>query len=209
MNSLSEDKLDPCPFRQFAKWYAEAEQCEKIRFPDAMTLSCLDPSGYPDARTVLLKSHSPDGFVFFSNLLSHKGRSLGFLPRAALLFYWEPLDRQVRMKGDVSIVSTAESDAYFRSRARNSQIGAWASKQSQALGSRKELEDRVAYYEEKFQGREVPRPPYWLGFRLRPHRFQFWLQREFRLHDCFSYELASGNEKTGKPQQWVIKRRYP
>ena len=158
--------------------------------PNAMTLATVGPGGRPDARTVLLKAHDERGFVFYTNFQSRKGRQLAANPQAALLFHWRHLREgvQVRLDGTVEPVSAAEADAYFASRPRGSQVGAWASLQSQALASRELFEQRVAEVEARYEGAAVPRPPHWSGFRVVPERIEFWYGANFRLHErqCFS-----------------------
>ncbi len=174
----------------FASLYQEAEQGEEIE-PSAMTLATASLEGRPTARTVLLKSFDERGFVFYTHIESPKGRELQANPQAALLFLWRRLREagiQVRIEGDVQQVSAAESDAYFASRPRQSQIGAWASMQSRTLSSREEFEQRLAKVESGFEGREVPRPEGWGGFRVVPQRFEFWYGAQFRLHERWRYE---------------------
>ena len=171
--------------------------------PTAMTLATVDADGRPAARTVLLKDADRAGFVFYTNTLSRKGRELAGQPVAALLFLWKHLDLQVqvRVEGVVNPVSGAEADAYFASRPRLSQIGAWASTQSAPLDARATLEARVAETEARYAGLEVPRPPHWSGYRVVPDRFEFWFGRPFRLHDREEYRLQDG--------EWRVQRLYP
>ncbi|HEY0335058.1 MAG TPA: pyridoxamine 5'-phosphate oxidase [Stenotrophomonas sp.] len=174
----------------FATLYQEAQHSEETE-PSAMTVATASPDGRPSARTVLLKSFDERGFVFFTHLESPKGRDLQTNPQAALLFLWRGLREagiQVRIEGEVQLVSAEEADAYFASRPRQSQIGAWASMQSRTLSSREEFEQRIAKVESGFEGREVPRPEGWGGFRVAPHRFEFWYGAKFRLHERWRYD---------------------
>jgi pyridoxamine 5'-phosphate oxidase len=170
------------PFALFDSWFAEARASE-INDPEAMALATADEDGRPSVRMVLLKGHGPDGFVFYTNQRSRKGEELAANPRAALLFHWKPLRRQIRVEGPVSIVSSEEADAYFASRSRDSQIGAWASNQSWSLPSRAEFENKYAQLRDKFDGDDIPRPPHWGGFRVIPESFEFWSDRPHRLHE--------------------------
>lgn len=174
------------PFALFGQWMAEAEASE-INDPNAMALATADAQGRPSLRMVLLKDAGPDGFVFYTNLESRKGGELAENPHVALLFHWKSLRRQIRVEGPVLPVSDAEADAYYASRARTSQIGAWASKQSRPLQGRFELEKRVAEYTAKFGFGAVPRPAHWSGFRVVPERIEFWQDKPFRLHDRFVF----------------------
>jgi pyridoxamine 5'-phosphate oxidase len=170
------------PFAIFERWYAEAKVGEP-NDPNAMALATVDADGLPDLRMVLLKGHDARGFVFYTNSHSAKGRELAGQPRAALLFHWKSLRRQVRVRGRVEVVSVAESDAYFASRPRASQVGAWASDQSAALPARSVLEGQVAEFNAKFQSLAVPRPPHWQGYRIIPAAIEFWRDRRSRLHE--------------------------
>ncbi len=174
------DIADPIPL--FSAWLGEAERSEP-EDPNAMALATVDAAGMPDVRMVLLKGHGPDGFVFFTNLESRKGEELGANPKAALCFHWKSLGRQVRVRGPVSPVATAEADAYFASRPRASRIGAWASQQSRPLESRFALEKAVAAFTAKHAVGEIPRPEYWSGFRIAPTEIEFWRAGAFRLHE--------------------------
>lgn len=188
----------------FAALYQEAQQGAEIE-PNAMTLATASLDGRPSARTVLLKSFDERGFVFYTHIESPKGRELQANPHAALLFLWRRLREagiQVRIEGDVQQVSAAESDAYFASRPRQSQIGAWASMQSRTLSSREEFEQRLAKVESGFEGREVPRPEGWGGFRVVPQRFEFWYGAQFRLHERWRYEADAAGE-------WSKRMLYP
>ena len=188
--------------RLFAAWFDEAKAADPVN-PEAMTIATVDPDGMPNARMVLLKGFDERGFVFYTNQGSIKGHELAAAPKAALTFYWKSLKRQVRLRGDVEAVAQAEADAYFATRSRLSQIGAWASKQSSALESRLAFEKAVAFYTAKFALGSVPRPPYWSGYRVVPREFEFWQERPFRLHDRIVF-------KRGAPDQaWQKTRLYP
>lgn len=177
------------PFDLFAEWFDEAKRHPEISEPSAMTLATADPTGMPWSRIVLLKDFSPDGFTFYTNLGSPKARHLDANPKASLCFYWMPSNKQVRIQGRSIRVMDQEADAYFATRPRESQIGAWASKQSERLASRDELNARVAQYAREFEGRPVPRPPFWSGYRIIPERMEFWLRMPHRLHDRLVYEF--------------------
>jgi pyridoxamine 5'-phosphate oxidase len=170
------------PFALFDQWYAEARVTEP-NDSNAMALATVDAAGQPSARMVLLKGHGPDGFVFYTNHESRKAGELGAVPKAALLFHWKSLRRQVRIEGPVTLASDAESDAYFASRSRDSQLGAWASDQSRPLADRATFEARYEAMRERFDGQDVPRPPHWGGYRVTPHCIEFWQDREHRLHE--------------------------
>jgi pyridoxamine 5'-phosphate oxidase len=175
------------PLAVFQSWLAEASAKEPSD-PTAMTLATVDASGQPSARMVLLKAADERGFVFYTNLESRKGDDLKANPRAALLFHWKSLRRQVRIEGVTEPVSDAEADAYFVTRPRGAQIGAWASQQSRALGGRLDLEKRVAAYTMKFGIGTIPRPAFWSGYRLVAARMEFWQDKAFRLHDRVQYD---------------------
>lgn len=184
------------PFARFGEWFAAAAASEPDN-ANAMTLATATKEGAPSARIVLLKGWDERGFVFYTNLGSRKGTELARNPHAALLFYWKSLSRQIRIEGATEPVSEAEADEYYASRPHLSRIGAWASEQSRPLGSRAELEARVAELEARYPGEAVPRPPFWSGFRLRPARFEFWEERPFRLHERRSFVRASEGWRTG------------
>jgi len=188
------------PFALFVEWLAEAGRSEP-NDPNAMTLATVDAEGMPDARIVLLKDIDAEGFTFFSNYQSAKGRELNERPVAALVFHWKSLRRQVRVRGVIEPVTAAEADAYFASRARESRIGAWASDQSRPLESRTVLEKRVAAETERFEGRDVPRPEHWSGWRLKPVTIEFWRDRAFRLHDRMKFDRVG--------EGWQRVRLYP
>lgn len=170
------------PFALFDNWYAEARTSE-INDSNAMTLATADAEGRVGARMVLLKGHGPDGFVFYTNQQSRKANDLAANQQVALLFHWKSLRRQIRIEGQVTTVSPAEADAYFATRARDSQLGAWASDQSRPLPSRDIFEERFEEMRARFDGQPVPRPPHWSGYRVVPDRIEFWLDREHRLHE--------------------------
>jgi pyridoxamine 5'-phosphate oxidase len=170
------------PFQLFGAWYTEARGTE-INDSNAMALATADAAGRPAVRMVLLKGHGPAGFVFYTNRESRKAADIAANPQAALLFHWKSLGRQIRIEGALTHVSDAESDAYFASRSRDSQLGAWASDQSRPLDARATFEARFAEVQARFEGGAVPRPPHWGGYRLTPDRIEFWQDREHRLHE--------------------------
>lgn len=190
------------PLALFAGWMAEAEKSE-LNDPTAMALATVDRDGLPDVRMVLLKGADERGFVFYTNLESAKGGELAETPKAALCFHWKSLRRQIRVRGPVVPVSGEEADAYFATRAKDSQIGAWASKQSRPLESRFALEKEVAKYAAKYALKKVDRPPYWSGFRIVPLQIEFWRDRPFRLHDRLVFKRA------GEGQPWRTERLFP
>ena len=181
------DDLDPDPIVQFERWFHEAAASQQIQEPAAMSVASVGPDG-PSVRMVLLRGFDASGFCFFTNYESQKGRELLAHPRAAAALYWDPLRRQVRLVGRVEKTSDAESDEYHASRARGSQLAAWASEQSRPIDSRAALEARYAAVASRFGDGPVPRPPYWGGFRLVPERIEFWQARRNRLHDRMLYE---------------------
>jgi pyridoxamine 5'-phosphate oxidase len=184
------------PFQLFDQWFAEA-QASELNDAEAMALATADASGRPSVRMVLLKGHGPDGFVFYTNDQSAKGNQLAGNPQAALLFHWKSLRRQVRVEGPVERVSVEESDAYFASRSRDSQLGAWASDQSRPLDSRDIFESRFEEMEERFEGQDVPRPPHWGGYRVIPNRIEFWSDRPHRLHERRLFTQLDGQWSEG------------
>ncbi len=190
------------PFALFADWLADAGKSEP-NDPNAMTLATADEDGLPNARMVLLKGSDERGFVFYTNTESQKGQELAATMKAALCFHWKSLRRQVRVRGLVERVSEAEADAYFASRPRDSRIGAWASQQSRPLEGRFALEAAVAMYGARYAFGEVPRPPYWSGFRVKPLAIEFWHDRPFRLHERIAFRRS---EVEG---DWAKTRLYP
>jgi pyridoxamine 5'-phosphate oxidase len=192
------------PFALFNEWLGEA-LAKEPNDANAMSLATADADGLPDVRMVLLKEADDRGFVFYSNLGSAKGRQLAANPKAAVLFHWKSLRRQVRARGLVTPVSDAEADAYWATRARPAQLGAWASDQSQVMPDRLALEKRIAEMGLRFGLGKVPRPPHWSGFRVTPHAIEFWRDRPFRLHERLVFERASKGARTG----WTTRRLYP
>lgn len=193
--------LDQSPFQQFENWYQAATDAE-LHEPNAMSLATVSESGAPSLRTVLLKVWDKSGFVFFTNHGSRKAQDISANPNVALLFYWPPLHRQIRIEGTAHKVSTVESMKYFVTRPRGSQLGAWCSEQSSTISSRAVLLAKLAEIKQKFQDGEIPLPSFWGGFRVVPTRFEFWQAGDDRLHDRFVYEPASDDT-------WSIRRLSP
>lgn len=191
------------PLARFRETYALAQKIDRALVPDAsaMSLATVEDGGQPSVRIVLLKGFDDQGFVFYTNVQGRKGRHLLAQPKAALCFYWPPIDIQIRVEGTVSKVMDAEADVYFATRQRPSQIGAWASRQSEPLETPTALEERVTKYEKEFEGRDVPRPDFWSGFRVRPERIEFWKNKSDRLHERHLYTLAG--------DRWKIETLYP
>ncbi|MDB5295656.1 MAG: pdxH [Phycisphaerales bacterium] len=198
---LSEADAAADPVAQFARWFADVRAAD-VPEPNAMTVATADAGGAPSARVVLLKSFDERGFCFFTNYDSRKGRELAANPRAALCFYWQPLERQVRVEGAVERVDRAESEAYFRSRPASAQVGAWASRQSAVIGGREELERREAELAERYAAAPVPLPDFWGGYRVVPAVVEFWQGRPSRLHDRLRYTR-------GAEGRWAIERLSP
>jgi pyridoxamine 5'-phosphate oxidase len=190
------------PFLLFEEWFAEAKASE-INDPNAMALATVDSDGLPDVRVVLMNGYDRDGFVFYTNTQSAKGNELLATPKAALVFHWKSLRRQVRVRGPVERVSDALADNYYASRPRDSQIGAWASEQSRPLDARSTFEARIEEFKAKFEGKPVPRPPHWTGYRISPMLMEFWHDRPFRLHDRITFRLE---QKSGA---YTKVRLYP
>jgi pyridoxamine 5'-phosphate oxidase len=190
------------PLRLFAAWFEDAKKAEP-NDPEAMALATVDADGLPNVRMVLLKGFDERGFAFYTNDGSRKGRELAANAKAGLAFHWKSLRRQVRLRGTVAPVGAAEADAYFASRARSSQIGAWASKQSSPLESRLAFEKAIAFYAAKYTVGPVPRPPFWVGYRLAPVVIEFWHDRPYRLHDRIEFRRA------GQGAPWTKTRLYP
>jgi pyridoxamine 5'-phosphate oxidase len=201
LTGLVESDLDPNPFAQFDKWFQQALTAS-LAEPNAMTLATATIDGKPSARVVLLKGFDERGFVFFTNYESQKGRELSANPFAALVCYWAELERQVKISGRVSRVTAEESEAYFRSRPLGSQLGAWASHQSEVVSGREVLENRLEELTQEYRTKPVPLPPYWGGYRLAPETIEFWQGRPNRLHDRLRYSLQDGGE-------WLIERLSP
>jgi pyridoxamine 5'-phosphate oxidase len=200
VEELRESAVDPDPLEQFRRWYAEAE-ATGMRAPQAMALATAAVDGAPSVRMVLLKGADERGFVFFTGYVSRKAAELDANPRAALLFHWEALGRQVRIEGPVERVAGQESDAYFATRPRGAQLAAAASQQSSVLRDRAEIDDRVAELAREHEGSDVRRPDHWGGYRLVPDAYEFWQHRDDRMHDRLRYRRSDGG--------WVVERLSP
>ncbi len=198
---MRKNDLDSNPLKQFDKWFDEAGASGET-MPEAMALATASPAGIPSLRMVLLKGIHKGGFEFFTNFDSRKSLELETNPNAAVVFWWKNLRRQVRVEGAIERIDSEEADEYFRTRSRGSQIGAWASHQSQAISDRAELEKLVKDYEKSFSDREVSRPSYWGGFRLIPDSIEFWEERPDRLHDRFRYRISAD-------KNWILERLSP
>jgi pyridoxamine 5'-phosphate oxidase len=199
--ALNEEDADPNPFKQFERWFREAEAVVPI-LPNAMTLSTTTKEGVPSARVVLLKDFDESGFVFYTNYQSQKGKELDENPVAALSFYWAEPARQVRITGTATRTTRSESEVYFHTRPIDSQLGAWASNQGEVISSRAMLEQRMEELLKEYAGKRIPLPPYWGGYRVAPFAFEFWQNRASRLHDRLRYKLVSAGK-------WVIERLAP
>ncbi len=200
ISGLSEDAAGEDPIVLFGRWFEDAKR-SGILLPETMALATCDRDGHPAARMVLLKAFDERGFVFYTNYVSRKSEELEENPNAALLFHWPILERQVRIEGSAERISAEESAAYFSTRARGSQLGAWASKQSAPLGHPKELQNRFRKYKDKYSGGEVPWPQFWGGYRVSPRVIEFWQGRLNRLHDRVLYKKENG--------EWQCSRLYP
>ena len=200
MEELRKSSVDPDPLEQFRRWYAEAGEAG-IKAPQAMALATAGTDGAPSVRMVLLKGADEDGFVFFTGYVSRKAAELDTNPRAALLFHWDALGRQVRIEGRVERVAGQESDAYFATRPRGAQLAAAASQQSSVLRDRAEIDDRVAELAREHEGSDVRRPDHWGGYRLVPETYEFWQHRDDRMHDRLRYRRSNGD--------WVVERLSP
>ena len=201
MAELKESDLDPDPFEQFGRWFEEAKQ-QQPELPEAMSVATATKEGVVSNRVCLLKGYDKRGFVFFTNYESAKGGQIHDNPHVALCFWWPKLDRQIRIEGVAIKTTEEESDAYFATRPRGSQIGAWASNQSRVLMGRGDLDGQFTQLEGTYQGKPIPRPPHWGGYRVIPTTIEFWQGRPDRLHDRFSYRLR-------EPNDWIIERLSP
>ncbi len=201
MGGIQDEELDPEPLLEFGKWFEKARESGEP-LPEAMALATASPAGVPSVRMVLFKGINKGGFEFFTNFNSRKGRELEANRSASIVFWWERVQRQVRVEGRVQRVEEEQADQYFRTRPRGSQLGAWASRQSQVIPNRADLEDRVQALEVKYRGQEVPRPPFWGGFRLVPDSMEFWHGQADRLHDRLRYRRSNDG-------RWIIERLAP
>jgi len=201
LQSLSEEDVDTNPIKQFEKWFQQA-LASGIEEPNAMTLATSTTDGKPSARIVLLKGIKDNGFVFFTNYESKKGKQIHDNPSAGIVFFWKELERQVTIQGEIKKVGEQESDEYFASRPLESRIGAWSSPQSQVIENREVLEKNVAYYSDKYQSQNIPRPSHWGGYILMPTLIEFWQGGAGRLHDRLQYSIDATNS-------WIIKRLAP
>lgn len=200
LHSLTENEIDINPISQFEKWWQQAIE-SKIEEVNAMTLATVNSNGYPSARIVLLKGYNENGFIFFTNYESRKGKELETNPNASIVFFWKELERQIRIEGTVSKISEKESTDYFKSRPIESQIGAWASPQSSVIASRDMLENNFKELNFQYNGLEIPKPPHWGGYILNPVKIEFWQGRPGRLHDRIEYERMN--------EGWILRRLAP
>lgn len=200
LKTLLEEDVDADPFKQFALWWTEAVN-SKIEEVNAMTLATATRDGVPSARIVLLKEFTDEGFIFFTNYQSHKGTELAKNPKAALVFFWKELERQIRIEGSVEKIAESQSEAYFKTRPAASRIGAWASQQSSIIASRSIIEENVTKYIAQFGEENIPKPPHWGGYIVKPVTIEFWQGRRSRLHDRIEYILLG--------QDWKIQRLAP
>lgn len=201
--ALTRTELDADPVRQFRRWLDDARTHAGVAYPEAAVLATVGPDGSPQGRIVLVKETADEGFVFYTNFRSEKGRALDRNPRAELVFYWQALWRQVRIRGEAERLPDEKADAYFAGRPRESQLGAWASQQSEPLEDRETLDARFREVEERYRGRPVPRPPHWGGYRVVPGRIELWQGRGGRLHDRFVYVRGDPAE------EWRLTRLNP
>jgi len=199
-STLSEKEVDKDPIKQFEKWFKQAVDA-KVNEPNAMVVSTVGEHNKPSSRILLLRNFSDQGFVFYTNYHSKKGKDIEQNPFACLNFFWPELERQVRIEGKLVKQNDKDSDLYFASRPRTSQLGAWVSQQSEVLKNRKDLDENYSALEKKYEGKEIPRPPFWGGFELKPESFEFWQGRPSRLHDRIRYTMEF--------EKWGIERLYP
>lgn len=192
-HKLLEEEIVLDPFQLFGLWLREVEASREVEEVNTMTVTTVGPDGYPKSRVVLLKEFDNEGFTFYTNYLSDKGKAIEQNPKVCLSFFWPGAERQVIIKGNAQKTSNEESERYFRSRPRGSQLGAWASEQSSVISSRDYLEKRLAHLEQEYEGKDVPKPPYWGGYKVYPEQFEFWQGRANRLHDRILFNKAGDN----------------